>query len=146
MLTNHLVTRDPDRACAWYVTVLGAVENSRISLPDGRTLTIELSFGDSVVAIADEFPAMGINSPLTLGGTYSALHLAVEDVDTAWRRALAAGATEFEPLHDAFWGDRTGQFIDPFGHRWALDQHVRDVPHDEVVRLAAVAFAPGQQA
>jgi len=47
----------------------------------------------------------------------------------------------FEPLHDAFWGDRTGQFIDPFGHRWAVDEHLRDVPHDEVVRLAAAAFA-----
>jgi PhnB protein len=53
---------------------------------------------------------------------------------------MAEGATEFEPLHDAFWGDRTGQFIDPFGHRWAVDQHLADVPHEEVVRLAAAAF------
>jgi PhnB protein len=49
----------------------------------------------------------------------------------------------FEPLHDAFWGDRTGQFTDPFGHRWAVDQHLRDVPRDEVARLAAAAFADG---
>ena len=62
-----------------------------------------------------------------------------------WRRALDAGATEFEALNDAFWGDRTGQFIDPFGHRWALDQHLRDVPHDEVERLAAEAFGGGAQ-
>jgi PhnB protein len=145
ILTSHLVTRDPERACSWYVSVLGAVEDSRITLPDGRVLTIELRFGDSVLAIGDEFPAMGIHSPLTLGGTYGALHLAVEDVDTVWRRALDAGAAVFEPLHDAFWGDRTGQFIDPFGHRWALDQHVRDVPHDEVVRLAAEAFASAER-
>jgi PhnB protein len=84
---------------------------------------------------------MGIVSPLTLGGTYGALHLAVEDAASTWQAAMEAGATEFEPLHDAFWGVRTGQFIDPFGHRWALDQHLRDVPHDEVVRLAAEAFA-----
>jgi PhnB protein len=78
-----------------------------------------------------------------LGGTYGAVHVAVEDADVAWSRALQAGATVFEPLHDAFWGERTGQFIDPFGHRWAVDQHIRDVPHDEIVRLAAAAFSGG---
>jgi PhnB protein len=81
-------------------------------------------------------------SALTLGGTYGALHLAV--ADAVWQRALAEGATEFEPLHDAFWGERTGQFIDPFGHRWAVDQHIKDVSHEEVVRLAAAAFGGGQ--
>jgi PhnB protein len=143
-LTSHLVTRDPARAAASYVSVLGAAENSRITLPGGQVLTIELRFGDSVLAIGDEFPGLGIVSPLTLGGTYGALHLAVDDADAVWQRALAAGATEFESLHDAFWGDRTGQFIDAFGHRWAVDQHLRDVPPDEVARLAAEAFAPGQ--
>jgi PhnB protein len=143
-LTSHLVTRDPARAAAWYASVLGATENSRITLPGGQVLTIELLFGDSVLAIGDEFPGLGIVSPLTLGGTYGALHLAVDDADAVWLRALDGGATVFEPLHDAFWGERTGQFIDPFGHRWAVDQHLRDVPPDEVSRLAAEAFAPDQ--
>jgi len=142
-LTCHLVTRDPGAAAIWYSSVLGAVETSRITLPGGQVLTIELRFGDSVLAIADEFPDMGVVSPLTLGGTYGALHLAVDDADAVWQRALDAGATVFEPLHDAFWGDRTGQFIDPFGHCWALDQHLRDVLHDEVARLAAQAFGSG---
>ena len=142
-LTPHLVTRDPAAAAAWYGSVLGAVEEDRITLPDGRVLSIELRFGDSPLAIGDEFPGMGIVSPLTLGGTYGALHLAVEDADAVWQRALDAGAKAFEPIHDAFWGDRTGQFIDPFGHRWAIDQHLRDVPRDEVARLAAQAFADG---
>ena len=140
-LTCHLVTRDPAAAASWYGSVLGAVETSRITLPSGQIMSVELRFGDSTLSIADEFPDMGIVSPLTLGGTYGALHLAVEDADAVWNRALGAGATVFEPLHDAFWGDRTGQFIDPFGHRWAVDEHLRDVPHDEVVRLAAAAFA-----
>src|SRR6266571_550868 len=118
-LTCHLVTRNPDAAAAWYGSALGAEETSRITLPGGQVLTIELRFGDSTLAISDEFPDMGVVSPLTLGGTYGA-------------------------LHDAFWGMRTGQFIDPFGHRWAIDQHVRDVPHEEVVRLAAAAFGGNQ--
>jgi PhnB protein len=137
------VTRNPAAAAAWYSSVLTAVETSRITLPGGRVMSIELRFGDSTLAIADEFPDMGVVSPLTLGGTYGALHVAVDDADAVWQRALQAGASVFEPLHDAFWGDRTGQFIDPFGHRWAVDQHLRDVPHDEVVRRAAAAFSEG---
>ena len=99
------MVRDPDAAGSWYASVLGARENSRITLPGGQVLTIELQFGDSVLAIADEFPAIGVLSPLALGGTSGALHLAVEDADTVWQRALDAGAAVFEPLHDAFWGD-----------------------------------------
>ncbi|HEY2238925.1 MAG TPA: VOC family protein [Streptosporangiaceae bacterium] len=139
-LTFHFVTRDPAGAATWYAAVLGAEETSRITLPGGQILTIELRLGDGTLALSEEFPDLGIVSPLTLGGTYGALHLAVADAETAWQRALDAGATEFEPLHDAFWGERTGQFIDPFGHRWAVDQHLRDVPHEEVERLAAAAF------
>src|SRR4029077_8005199 len=101
-LTPHLVTRTPEAAAAWYHSVLDAAEVSRITLPGGRVLTIELLFGDSRLAIADEFPDMGIVSPLTLGGTYGALHLAVGDADADWQRALDAGAEAFEPLHDAF--------------------------------------------
>ncbi|MBO0745046.1 MAG: VOC family protein [Candidatus Dormibacteraeota bacterium] len=140
VLTIHLVARDAGRASAWYVSVFGAKEQGRISLPDGRVLTTELEFGDSVLAIGEEFPDMGIVSPLTLGGTHGAIHVAVDDADLVWQRALDGGATVFETLHEAFWGDRTGQFIDPFGHRWAVDQHLRDVPPAEVARLAAEAF------
>jgi len=122
--------------------VLGAVETSRI-LPGEQVLTIELHFGDSELYSADEYADMGIISPPTFGGTYGAVHLAVDDVDSEWAKALDAGATEHDRLHDEFWGDRTGQFIDPFGHRWAVDQHLRDVARGEVVRLAAETFVGG---
>ncbi len=143
MLTPHLVAREPAAAAAWYGSVLGAVEEGRITLPGGRVLSIDLRFGDSRLALGDEFPGMGILSPQTLGGTYGALHLSVEDAGAVWGRALRAGAKVFEPLREAFWGDLTGQFIDPFGHRWAIDQHLRDVPAGEVARLAAEAFGEG---
>ena len=74
------------------------------------------------------------------GGTPVVLNLTTEDVDALWQRALDAGAQVDSPLQDAFWGDRHGQITDPFGHRWGLAQHVRDVPHEEVVRAAAAAF------
>ncbi|WP_377273380.1 VOC family protein [Peterkaempfera sp. SMS 1(5)a] len=139
-LTPHLVVRDVTRAAEWYAQALGAQERSRIPLPGGRVLTIELAFGDSTVMIADEFPEQGIVSPLTLGGTYGALQIATDDVDALWKRALDAGAEVFHPVQDTFWGERHGQIIDPFGHRWGLSQHLRDVPPEEVAREAAKVF------
>ncbi|MFC4118005.1 VOC family protein [Nonomuraea zeae] len=136
----HLVVTDPDQAVTWYAEALGARETSRITLPDGRTLTVDLLLGDTPLAVAGELPGMGMRAPGALGATSAAFHLTVPDVDAAWARALEAGATVFEPVHDAFWGERTGQLLDPFGHRWALDQHIRDVPHDEIVSRAAALF------
>lgn len=139
-VTPHIVVRDVDRAARWYAEALGAREESRVPLPGGKVMTVEMRFGDSEVMMADEFPDQGIVSPLALGGTYGALQVATDDVDTLWKRALEAGATVFHPLADVFWGERYGQIIDPFGHRWGLAQHVRDVPYEEIVREAASAF------
>jgi PhnB protein len=136
----HLIVTDPDSAAAWYTSALDARETNRIVLPDGRALTVELRVGDTAIALAGEMPGAGMRTPASLGGTSSALHLSVPDVDATWKRVLAAGATVFEPVHDAFWGDRTGQFLDPSGHRWALDQHVRDVSKEEITRQAAQLF------
>ncbi len=140
-LTWHFVVRDVERASAWYADVLGAAETSRVTLHDGTVMTADLRIGDASVALGRELPAWGVLSPETLGGTYGALHLRVADVDAVWAAATSAGATPLEPVHDAFWGVRTGQFVDPFGHRWAVDQPVRDVSPEEVQRLAAEAFA-----
>jgi PhnB protein len=140
-ITPHVVVRDAARAVDWYTNVLGAEERLRIPVPDGRLMSVELRFGDSTVMLADEFPEMGIVSPQTLGGTYMALHLMVEDVDEVWQRALDAGAEVFHPLQDSFWGERHGQVIDPFGHRWGLAQHLRDVSHEELVRAVQEMFA-----
>ena len=90
--------------------------------------------------VADEFPEMGILSPQSAGGTSTVLNLYVEDVDALWERAVGAGAEVLHPLGDTFWGDRHGQITDPFGHRWGLAQHVREVPTEQVVRAAAEAF------
>lgn len=137
----HLVVDDPDQAASWYAEALGAQETSRLTLPDGRTLTVELLLGNTVLAVAGEMPDRGQRTPGALGGTPAALHVQVSDIDSAWARALQAGATVYEPVHDAFWGDRTGQFLDPSGHRWALDQHVQDVSPAEIAARAAELFS-----
>ncbi|WP_198939423.1 VOC family protein [Pseudofrankia sp. EUN1h] len=132
---------DTDTDAAWYIQVLGAHEVRRLALPDGRALIVELRLGDTTLAVAEEMPEAGIRTPKSLGGTPAALHLTVPDVDVAFQRAVEAGATAFEPVHDAIWGDRTGQFLDPSGHRWALDTHLRDVPDDEIARELARVIA-----
>ncbi|WP_432886972.1 VOC family protein [Kribbella sp. CA-245084] len=140
-IAMHLVVNDPDQAASWYAEALGARETSRLTLPGGQTLTVELLLGDTVLAVAGEMPERGMRTPANLGGTPAAFRVRVADVDAAWTQALQAGATVFEPVHDAFWGDRTGQFLDPSGHRWALDQHLRDVSPEEVAERAAELFA-----
>ena len=140
-VTPHIVVHDAGRAADWYAQALGAELGNRIPVPGGRYLQIELIFGDSHVMIADEFPEMGAISPLTLGGTYGALTIATNDVDALWQRAVDAGAEVFHPLQDAFWGERHGQIVDPFGHRWGLAQKIEDVAPEEVARRAAALFS-----
>src|SRR5215216_5734651 len=96
-ITPHLVCRDADRAARWYGEALGAEERGRVPVPDGRFMQIELRFGDSPVMIADEFPEMGVVSPLSLGGQYGALAIQTDDVDALWQRAVKAGAEVFLP-------------------------------------------------
>jgi PhnB protein len=139
-ITPHIVVRDAARAAKWYEEALGAEERSRIPVPGGKLMSVELWFGDSAVMVADEFPGMGVLSPQSVGATSTVLNLYVEDVDSLWERAVGAGAEVLHPLGDTFWGDRHGQITDPFGHRWGLAQHIRDVPTEEIVRAAAKAF------
>jgi PhnB protein len=136
----HIVVPDAAEASDWYARAFGARELSRIPLPGGNVMTLELAFGDSVVHLASEFPDMGIVSPLTIGGTATVLQINTDDADGLWARALRAGAEAGHELADTFWGERHGQLTDPFGHRWNVAQRIRDVPHDEIVAAAAAAF------
>jgi len=139
-ITPHIVVRGAARAAEWYTRALGADERTRVTLPNGKIMSIELWFGDSAVMVADEFPEMGIVSPLAIGGTAVVLHLYSDNVDALWQRVVAAGAEVLHPLQEQFWGDRQGQILDPFGHKWGLAQHVRDVPPEEIARVATEAF------
>ena len=104
-------------------------------------MSVQLRIGDSLLHLADEFPEMGVLAPPSIGGTPVVLALDVADADAVFAQALAAGAEVRQPLQDMFWGDRHGQLEDPFGHRWNVAQHLRDVPHDEVVAAAAELFS-----
>jgi PhnB protein len=134
----HLVVRDPAAAAQWYADVFGALETLRVPLPDGTPLIVQLAIGATTVALAGEGP--GLTSPSTLGGNVGAYIVEATDTDALWERAIAAGATEFHPLADAPWGERTGQFIDPFGHRWGVTQKQREASPEEVVEAIRTAY------
>ena len=139
-ITPHIVVSDATAATDWYKQVLGAEERSRIEVPGGKLMQVELWFGDSAVMLADEFPKQGVLSPLSVGGTATVLHLYSNDVDALWKRAVDAGAEVRQPLQDVFWGERYGQITDPFGHRWGLAQHLRSVPREEIADAASALF------
>ena len=140
-ITAHIVVQDADRAAAFYRDAFGAEEIERIPTPDGRLMSVQLRITNSVLHVADEFPEMGVLAPPSVGGTAVVLALDVADAEAVFAQAVVAGAVVRQPLQDMFWGDRHGQLDDPFGHRWNVDQHLRDVPHDEVVAAAARAFS-----
>lgn len=140
-ISVHIVVQGADRAAAFYRDAFAAEELERIPVPDGRLMSVRLRIRGTVVHVADEFPDSGVLAPPSLGGTPVVLALEVSDAEAAFAQAVAAGATVRQPLHDAFWGDRHGQVQDPFGHLWNVQQHLRDVPHDELVDSAAKAFA-----
>ena len=141
-ITAHIVVQGADEAAEFYREAFGAEEISRIPTPDGRLMSVELRINGGMLHIADEFPEMGVLAPPSVGGTAVALSLDVPEANDAYIRAVAAGATVRQPLQETFWGDVHGQLDDPFGHRWNISQHVRDVPHEDVVAAAARLFEP----
>ena len=127
-------------AIDFYCEVFGATVRMRMDGPDGRVGHAELQLGDSVVMVADEYPEVGHRGPRAVGGTPVTLSVYVEDVDATFAAAVAAGANELRPVEDQFYGDRVGQFEDPFGHRWSVGTHVEDISEEEMARRAEEAM------
>ena len=142
-VTPYLIIDGASAAIDFYTAVLGATERMRMPAPDDRVGHAELEVGDSVIMLADESPEMDARSPGTVGGTPVSLHVYVEDADRVFERAVEAGATSLRPVEDRFYGDRSGSFEDPFGHRWHVATHVEDVPPDEMETRAADAMSAG---
>ena len=139
-VTPYLCVDGAAAAIEFYSTVFGAKERMRMPAPDGRIGHAELQFGDSVVMLSDEYPEMGVKGPKSLGGTPVTLSVYVEDVDAVFGQAVQAGASALRQPENQFYGDRSGQFEDPFGHRWNVATHVEDVSPDEMARRAAEAM------
>jgi len=134
-ITPHLTVRDAHRAIEFYQKAFGAEVLNVAPAPGGKVMHALLKIGDSMLMLNDEFPEMGGScGPPASGGSGVNLHIYLENVDAAFDRAVSAGATVKMPVMDMFWGDRYGQMLDPFGHKWSLATHTRDMSQEEIAQ------------
>src|SRR5215469_13199839 len=141
-LTPHLIVRNADQAIEFYKKAFGAQPQGDVArTPDGKVMHAQLRIGDSYLMLNDEMPEYGALSPLSGGSSSVTIHIYTDNVDTAFQRATAAGAKVGMPLADQFWGDRYGTVTDPFGHKWSLAAHVKDLSPEEMKRAMSEAIA-----
>ena len=140
-ITPHLILKNAAQAIEFYKKAFGAEEMSRMPVPDGRLIHACIKIGDSILFLCDEFPESncGGASPQTLNNAHATMHVFVEDVDKAFKRAVDAGATPAMPPENMFWGDRYGRVVDPFGQPWSLATHVEDLTPEEMKKRMASA-------
>ena len=131
-LTPHLVCAGAAEAIEFYRKAFNAVESARMPGPDGKLMHAAVRIGDSTLMLVDENAQWGMLGPRALKGSPVTLHLYVDDADATVAQAAAAGAKVTMPVADMFWGDRYGQLEDPFGHRWSVATHTRDLTPEEM--------------
>lgn len=145
-ITPYMIVRGGVAALDFYAKAFGAAKTMQLDMPDGTIAHAEIRIGDSIVMLSEESADWGTKGPHTLGGSPMFLMIYVPDVDAAFARAIAAGATEVRPVADQFYGDRSGTLKDPFGHQWTLATHVEDVSAEEGQRRMEAEFAKAPQA
>jgi PhnB protein len=131
----YLCVKDAEQAIAFYSKAFGAKEKFRLAEPSGRIGHAELDFGKGMtLMICEEFPEYGITAPSGSGASSVTIHLHVDNADGVIEAALAAGAKLHMKAQDQFYGERSGSFFDPFGHRWNVGHHIEPVTPEEMQR------------
>jgi len=141
----YLIVDDAVKALDFYARAFGAQELYRLPM-GGRIGHAEIRIGDTQLMLSDEWPEMDALGPNKRGGPTASFVIYGPDADAAWQRAVEAGAKPDRPVKDEFWGDRMGTVIDPFGHKWTLGTHVRDVSPDEMKKAMAEMATQGSSA
>ena len=131
-LNAYVTIKNCNQAIDFYKKAFGAIEKERLLTPDGLIAHASLEIEGSLLMMSDENAMMGNKSPDSLGGNPMAFSLYVRDVDKVFKTALDAGGKVVMPVDDQFYGDRSGTLDDPFGYRWMIGTHVRDVSTDEM--------------
>jgi uncharacterized glyoxalase superfamily protein PhnB len=144
-VTPFMTVRDAASAIEFYKKAFGATERGVMKDPTGKVMHAELKIGDSIVMMSDEFPDYGALSPQSVGGSSMGLHIYVDNVDAAFDRAVKAGAQVEMPVIDQFWGDRYGKLKDPYGHKWSIATHTKDLSREEMKQGMEDAMAKMQK-
>jgi PhnB protein len=129
-VTPSMTVKDAPKVIEFLKKAFGATERMRMPGPDGKIMHAEIQIGNSIIMMNDE--VMGSRSAQTLGGSPVSFYLYFDNADAAFQKAMAAGAKQVFALTDMFWGDRMGTLEDPFGHKWTVAQHVKDVTPEDM--------------
>ncbi len=121
-------------AMDWYKKVFGATEKMRLTEPDGKIAHGEIDIDGTIIMIAEENAAYN-RSPKTLNGTSVMFSIYVADADATIQKAVAAGATLIAKAEDQFYGDRTGRIEDPYGYKWMVSTHIKEVSEAEMQKM-----------
>ena len=141
-IVPNLCYQDAPAAIEFLCAAFGFEEAMRMEMPDGRLGHAELLLHGDTLMLASAFEESGLGGPQGLAHLHSMVSIYVDDIDAHHERAAAAGAEIMEPPTDMFWGDRIYRAVDPEGHRWMFQQHVRDVSPEE---MAAAGEQPAAQ-
>jgi PhnB protein len=139
-VSPYLAVDDASAAIDFYVRAFGAQERMRMPMPDGKVAHASIMVGDSIVMLSDPFPQAIAKSPTKLGGTSVVMSLYVEDTDAVFKQAVDAGATATMQPDDMFWGDRSAQVTDPFGHVWQIATQREELTAEEVAERGRKAM------
>lgn len=140
-LNAYIAIKGCDEAIEFYKKAFGATERGRLLMPDGKIGHAEIIIEGSLLMLSEENHDWGNVSPKTIGGNPLSFSLYVKDVDTAFQKAIDAGATVKMPIKDEFYGDRIGQVEDPFGYKWMIATHKEDVSFGEMQKRFDKMFA-----
>lgn len=140
-LNVYITLKDCKKAIDWYKKVFGAKEIGMLTMPDGKIGHGEIEIEGSLLMVADENLEWGNKAPETIGGNPASLALYVKDCDAFFKKAVDAGATVVMPVADQFYGDRSGQVMDPFGYKWSIITHIEDMSFEEMQKRMEKAFA-----
>jgi PhnB protein len=133
-ITAQLSIDGAAEAIEFYKKAFGAEVRDSAQDPSGKKIWhAALKIGSSMIFVNDVFPEMGGSQ------SQSSMWLYVPEVDSAFKRAVDAGGKTVVPPTDMFWGDRMGQISDPFGQKWVLATHVKDMTPEEM-KAAQAAF------
>ena len=140
-ITPYLGIRKAAEAIEFYRKAFGAIEIMRLSMPDGGVGHAELRIGDSPIMLGTPCDQGPLSNPVTAPSV--GLHLYVNDVDAAYKQAIAAGGTVVSEVKDQFYGDRSGTLKDPFGHLWFLATRKEDLTQAQIEQRAKAMFEQG---
>jgi PhnB protein len=144
-ITPHLAITDVTAALDFYAKAFGAEERLRLAMPDGTIAHAEIVLDNGgLVTLGAAIPAFGLVAPDPTEPVQVAITVFGDDVDERYARAIGAGATSMAEPADQFHGDRTAAVRCPYGHKWILAQHLRDVSPQEQQRLLTETMAGGQ--